>query len=98
MKMLDGQAMRNPVHSESIWVYRTNRTRVPDHSGGGSGVGGDRVERRGIALIAVRLLMHDVHTLAQEDSNVLGNNVIQAQRGWCAAAPERSVQAIRYVK
>ena len=24
--------------------------------------------------------------------------IIQAQRGWCAAAPERSVQAIRYVK
>ena len=44
-KMLDGPAMRNPVHSESIWVYRTNRTRGPGHSSGGSGVGGDRAER-----------------------------------------------------
>ena len=27
-------------------------------------------------MIVVRLLVHDVHTLAQEESNVIGNTVI----------------------
>ena len=78
--MLDGPSMRNPVHSESIWVYRTNRTRGPGHSGGGRGVGVGGIALRGGFLSAgicyAKLLMHDVHTLAHEESNVLGNTVL----------------------